>query len=122
MAVDIREFRLKLYPNDFYKVRRFYENDLGLQVTNEWDRGENDRGVMLKAGNTTLELLSPEDDYRPIMGADVSWETPNVHELWGQWKDKPNVVFELRENSWGDTSFCISDPENFKITFFTKHR
>lgn len=121
MKADVKEFRLKLYPRDFYKVRYFYENELGFTVTKEWDRGEQEKGVMFQVGNATLELLSPKDGFHEVTGIDVSWEVTNVHELWQNWKDEPNVVFALRDNDWGDTSFCISDPEGFKITFFTKH-
>lgn len=121
MKLDVSDFRLKLYPKDFYAVRSFYENDLGLLVTKEWDRGEIDKGVMFRVGPATLELLSPESNYQQVIGTDVSWEVLNVQELWQIWKNKPNVVFPLRDNDWGDTSFCISDPEGFKITFFTKH-
>ncbi len=122
MNIEVQEFRLKLYPKDFYAVRSFYEKDLGLRVTNEWDRGDLDKGVMFQVGATTLELLSPSQGYEPIQGADVSWEVANIQELWEVWKDKNNVVFDLRDNAWGDTSFCISDPEGFKITFFAKTR
>lgn len=120
MKVDVSDFRLKLYPKDFYAVRSFYENDLGLTVTKEWDRGENDKGVMFQVGTTTLELLSPEGDYKPVTGADVSWQVENVEEMWRAWKLESNIIFPLRDNEWGDSSFCISDPEGFKITFFTK--
>lgn len=121
MKANVQEFRLKLYPKDFYKVRNFYEKELGFKVTNEWDRGELHKGVMFNVGTTTLELLSPEDGYQPVVGASASWEVPNVHELWKHWEGKPNVFHPLRDNAWGDTSFGISDPEGFKISFFTPH-
>jgi len=120
VKVEVKEFRLKLYPKDFSKVRHFYEQDLGLAVANQWDRGENDRGVMFQVGATILELLSPNGEYREIVGADVSWKVADVSELWSQWSGKPNVVFDLRDNDWGDSSFCIADPEGFQITFFSK--
>lgn len=122
MNIEVKDFRLKLYPKDFYNVRSFYEKDLGLSVTSEWDRGDLDKGVMFQVGATTLELLSPARGYEPIKGVDVSWEVLNVHELWELWKDKNNVVFGLRDNPWGDVSFCISDPEGLNITLFTKTR
>lgn len=120
MKTTVNDFRLKLYPNDFYKVRKFYEEELEFNVTNQWDRGELDKGTMFEVGNTTLELLSPKEGYKPVVGADVSWEVPNVKELWEQWQGKQNIVFALRDNAWGDSSFCIADPEGFRITFFTK--
>lgn len=118
--MQVTEFRLKLYPKHFLRVREFYENTLGFVVIGEWDRGTQDQGVMFQVGLAILELLSPEDDYRPVTGSGLSLEVPNVSELWVQLKDKVQVIFELRANSWGDTSFCIADPEGFEVTFFTR--
>ncbi len=117
---SVNEFRLKLYPNDFGLVRSFYEDKLGFVVTHEWDNGPNNKGVMFLVGNTTLELLSPPDGYKQVQGADVSWEVTDVEGLWEKLKDNTPVVHELRHNSWGDTSFRITDPEGFNISFFTK--
>jgi catechol 2,3-dioxygenase-like lactoylglutathione lyase family enzyme len=120
MAVKITEFRLKLYPKDYAAVRDFYEHKLGLAVVRDWDRADNDKGVMFQVGTTVLEILTPEDGYAPITGANVSWEVADVHNLWEQLKDDEAIVFALRDNAWGDTSFCIADPEGFQITFFTR--
>jgi len=118
--MQVTEFRLKLYPKDFYKVREFYEKTLGFTVIGKWDRGEQDQGVMFQVGPAILELLSPEGDYRAITGSGLSLEVPDVRELWLQLKDKVQVIFELRDNAWNDTSFCIADPEGFEMTFFAK--
>lgn len=125
MSMDanvVTEFRLKLYPQNFARVRAFYEQTLGFDVVKEWDRGEDDRGVMLRVGPAILELLSLEGGYKPIQGADLSLEVPDVQNLWRELQTKAEVVFELRDNSWGDTSFCIADPEGFELTFFTKRK
>lgn len=114
------EFRLKLYPRDFDNTRSFYADVLGFPVTKEWNRSEDDRGVMFDAGGTTLELLSPEDGYRPFAGFGLSLEVPNVHELWDQFRNEDFITFGLRHNDWGDTSFQISDPEGLRISLFTK--
>jgi catechol 2,3-dioxygenase-like lactoylglutathione lyase family enzyme len=116
----VTEFRLKLYPQDFTKVRAFYEQILGFEVAGEWDRGESDRGVMFHVGPAILELLSPEEGYKSIQGVDLSLEVPDVHSLWNGLQAKAKIIFELRDNAWGDTSFCIADPEGFKLTFFSK--
>lgn len=116
----IKEFRLKLYPHNFREVRSFYENTLGFKAIEEWDRGELEKGVMFEVGGTILELLSPKEGYAQPSGVDVSWEVSDVEFLWQKMKDMPNVVFKLRHNSWGDSSFCIADPEGFRITFFTR--
>jgi uncharacterized glyoxalase superfamily protein PhnB len=116
------EFRLKLYPQDFTKVRAFYEQTLGFKVMSEWDRSEDDRGVMFRVGPAILELLSPENDYKPVQGADLSLGVTDVQNLWSELQTKAEVVFELRDNPWGDTSFCIADPEGFQLTFFSERR
>lgn len=122
MIVDITEFRLKLYPKDFKIVRKFYEHTLQLPIINQWDRGEADRGVMFQVGPAVLEILSPEQAYRPLTGSGLSLEVLDLHALWDELKDVAPVVFEIRDNPWGDTSFCIADPEGFEITFFEKAR
>lgn len=121
--VVVKEFRLKLYPKDFYLVREFYEKQLQFPVIHDWDRGEESKGVMFDVGGTTLELLYPANGgYKKIAGADISLEVPNVKELWKQMKDDYNVLHPIRHNAWGDTSFRIADPEGFEITFFTRSR
>ncbi len=116
---NVNEFRLKLYPKDFYMVREFYETELGYSVIDEWDRPDS-KGVMFDVGGTILELLTPKTEYKPIVGADVSWKVSDVWQLFEEMKDKPYVIRGLKDNNWGDTSFHIQDPEGFHITFFTK--
>ena len=118
--ITVSEFRLKLYPKDFTAVRAFYEQTLGFLVVNEWDRGEHDKGVMFQVGPAILEVLTPEKDYQRIAGADVSLEVPAVQKLWEELKDTCDIVFALRDNHWGDASFCIKDPEGFEVTFFAR--
>jgi len=118
---EVKEFRVKLYPKDFEKMRKFYEKDLQFAVISEWNNGVHDKGVMFDVGGTILELLSPKDGYKPIMGCSFSLEVHDVHALWESMKNGNNIVFPIRDNSWRDTSFCISDPEGFQITFFTRH-
>ncbi|MDN5274823.1 MAG: lactoylglutathione lyase [Candidatus Saccharibacteria bacterium] len=121
-ANTVTEFRLKLYPKDFPKVRAFYEEGLGFQVINQWDRGDTDKGVMLQVGPAILELLSPEDGYEQIKGVDLSLEVSNVWGMHEVIKDEPFIARGIVDNPWGDTSFSIVDPEGFGITFFTKRK
>ncbi|OGH64748.1 MAG: hypothetical protein A2821_01165 [Candidatus Magasanikbacteria bacterium RIFCSPHIGHO2_01_FULL_41_23] len=117
---EIREFRLKLYPKNFDLVRHFYETIMDWPVTKEWNRGENDKGVMFDTGGATIELLSPEKKYQPIVGCDLSLEVSDVWELFKKFQNSDTVIYGIRDNVWGDTSFKIADPEGFEITFFTK--
>ena len=112
------EFRLKLYPSDFKKVKDFYENVLSFPLLNSWV-GETS-GAMFNAGASIIELLTPKEEYVPIRGAAVSLGVDDVWKLWEELRGKIKIVHDLRNNSWGDTSFRVSDPEGFEITFFTK--
>ena len=55
--VGVRDFRLKLYPTDFALVRSFHEQQLQFSFIKEWNRGDNDKGVMFDVGGTVLELF-----------------------------------------------------------------
>jgi uncharacterized glyoxalase superfamily protein PhnB len=43
----------------------------------------------------------------------------DVQKLWNDLKDKVEVKFELRHNSWGDTTFSIIDHQGNVLIFFT---
>lgn|GEM_PF-518692 len=116
----VSEFRFKLYPKDFQASRHFYEHKLKFPVMNEWDRGEDDRGVMFKVGSAVIELLSPEGPHEAVAGCDLSVRVPSVWVLWEVMKDGDNIIRPLTDNAWGDTSFCIVDPEGLKLTFFSE--
>lgn len=117
---SVNEFRLKLYPKDFYKVRDFYLNDLHFPILHEWDRSDSNKGVMFDVNGTTLELLSPKGEHVPVSGSDLSLGVPDVWALYEELKGKDFVTRGLVDNAWGDTSFRIVDPEGFQISFFTK--
>ena len=119
--MKINEFRLKLYPEDFYKQRSFYKNVLGFNIIHEWDR-EDSKGVMFNVGGTTLEFMWPvEEGLEDIStGSGLSLEVDDVNALFDELKDKTTITHELRDNPWGDRSFGISDPHGYKISFFTK--
>ncbi len=117
--IRVTEFRLKLFPKDFAVVRKFYEQTMGFKVLHEWDN-PGSQGVMFDVYGTVLELLTPQKGYKPVQGVNVSWGVPDVWKLWEEMKHGTNIVHELRDNSWGDTSFAIADPEGFEISLFTK--
>lgn len=119
----VSEFRLKLYSKEFDKSKSFYKDILGYPIVNEWDRGEQDRGVMFDTGSAIIEILSPVNGYKDFQGTDISLEVTDVKALWEYIKSQADIkiAHELRDNDWGDTSFAIKDPNGFKISFFTKH-
>ena len=117
----VKEFRFKLYPKDFPKLKDFYQNILGFPIITEWEESEQDRGVMFNTGTTIIELL-PTENFHPVSGCGLSLEVADVWQLWENFKNYQHVEFPLRDNSWGDTSFSIKDPEGLEITFFSMNR
>lgn len=115
---ETTQFRLKLYPKDFYKVKDFYENVLGYPILNSWD-GDDSKGVLFDTGVAIIELLTPKDGYVQIAGSNVSLQVKNVWSLWKKLKNHTSIVKSLSLAPWGDIGFRIADPEGFQITFFT---
>ena len=88
-------------------------------MVTEWDRGPGHRGVMFDTGSGTLELLHERHAEPHTTSCDVSLTVPDVWTLWEELRNNVSVVFSLRDNAWGDSSFCIADPGGFRLTFFT---
>ena len=116
-----KDLRLKLYVVDYYKVKEFYEKMLEYPILNSWDKGDLDKGVIFDVGVGRIEILKVKGPHVPREGYDLSLEVDNVWALWEHFQSSDFIEFTLRDNDWGDTSFCISDPEGFRITFFTRH-
>lgn len=112
------EFRLKLYPKNYQDCLKFYRDTLLFPIINKWDRRDN-KGVMFDTGIGIIELFY-EGNGETISGCDISVEVKNVQKLFNKLRKNKNIIFPIRNNSWGDTSFCIADPAGFEITFFTK--
>lgn len=112
------EFRLKLYPRNYQKSLSFYRDILSFSIRHQWDEA-NSKGVMFDSGSGIIELLDEGDQKQPS-GCDLSLEVKDVWKLFEHLKKKSKVIFPIRNNPWGDTSFCIADPSGFQITFFTK--
>lgn len=117
-STTVQEVRVMLYPHDFQKTWQFYAHILHWQVLHEWESAES-RGAMFDMGSGILELLSPPERVGSSAGWGLSLRVVNVWELWSELKEQAPVIFALRENAWGDDSFCIADPDGFTLVFFT---
>jgi catechol 2,3-dioxygenase-like lactoylglutathione lyase family enzyme len=115
----VTELRVKLYVSDFSARRAFYETVLQWPVLRTWDGAEH-QGVMFDTGSGIFELLEETGASPHNHSVDLSLQTENVWKLWDLFKNQNNVVFPLRDNPWGDTSFCIHDPGGFHLTFFSQ--
>jgi predicted enzyme related to lactoylglutathione lyase len=117
--MKIQEFRLKIYVRDFETMKNFYELTLGFSIKHSWDHSPNNKGIMFDTGAGIIELLVAGENYVPTRGCDVSLQVQEVKLLWNNLKNHCTIIHGLRNNPWGDHSFCIADPEGFRITFFS---
>ncbi len=115
----ISECRIKLYPMKYDESYNFYKNILSFQIIKEWNRDSEDRGVMFDTNAAVIELLY-EGNPEKISGCNLSLEVKDVKRLFEKIKNEGKIIFPLRHNDWGDTSFCVADPNGFELTFFTK--
>ena len=108
-----------LVTDRYDEMVRFYAEDLGFEVVDQWDR-TNARGVRLDLGGMRLELLDNQREARPL-----SLGTP---------ADRFHVVIEVddieaarqrirvgvppaRAASWGAELFELHDPDGIRVTF-----
>lgn len=110
----IREFRFILLVRDLASQRAFYEEIFDWPIINDWGGG-----VLYDTGAAVFELIEEPQADRPSASTRLSLAVPDVWSLFERIKNKASIVFPLRNNSWGDTSFRIQDPEGFLITLFT---
>ncbi len=115
-----KELRHHTYAKDVDALSHFYNKELGLPVLKYWRRGD-DKGTMLSLGGNVLEIFGQDEEKSEYHGkTSISSRVPNVVAYYKKLSRK-NVrgLSKLRENSWGDTSFDVIDPEGNRITFFT---
>ena len=114
MKAQANEFRFIRLVRDLAIHRAFYEKVFEWPVVTEWDSG-----VMFDTGAAVFELIQDPQAEKPNASTRISISVPDVWLLFENLKDKVTIVFPIRDNSWGDTSFRISDPDGFYITLFT---
>lgn len=110
----VKEFRCIRLVRDLPALRSFYDEIFDWPITNQWDAG-----VMYDTGAATFELIQDGEADKPNEASHIAISIPDVRSLFEKIKDKVTIVFPLRDNSWGDTSFQIQDPDGFTITLFT---
>lgn len=74
---------------------------------------------MFDTGSGIFELIQDSKAEKPNISSRVAISVPDVQSLFELLKNKVTIVFPPRDNSWGDRSFRINDPDGFPITFFT---
>jgi catechol-2,3-dioxygenase len=110
----VREFRFILLVRELASQRSFYEEIFDWPIINDWGGG-----ILYDTGAAVFELIQDSQADEPNASCRVAISVPDVWSLFERLKNKVTIVFPLRDNSWGDTSFRISDPDGFSITLFT---
>lgn len=120
-------FRLTYFTEKYNETIAFYKDEMELEVLHVWDRHDNDKGTLLKAGVGTIEvMLTPNDehrvkglDYRKPQGVFACLQVDNASELYEKYKKK-NIEFkeDLVDQSWGHRSFSVVDPNGIVLFLF----
>ncbi len=125
--MDNGSFRFTYFTEKYEETVVFYTEKLGFQVLHSWDRSENDKGSLFKAGVGAIEVLHAPDeshqvkglDYRKAQGIFACLKVENATELYQHYASE-EVPFkeQLADQDWGHRSFSIIDPNGVIIFFF----
>lgn len=121
-------FRFTYFTNKYSETCAFYEQDLGFSLEHSWDRNEDDKGSLFRAGEGLIEVLltpnNPEHkveglDYRSPQGIFMCIQVWEIDDIYNQLKSS-GISFEqeLTNQSWGHKSFSILDPNGIVLFFF----
>lgn len=113
-TILVKEFRFIQLVNNLKKQRTFYEEIFNWPIINDWGGG-----VLYDTGAAVFELIQDNETDKPNEKCRIALAVPDIWSLFEKLRDKVTIVFPIRNNSWGDTSFRIKDPEGFTITLFT---
>lgn len=114
---NVKEFRFILLVHNLISQRKFYEEIFNWEIINDWGGG-----ILYDTGAAIFELIQDSSSHKPNSSCRIAISVPDVWTLFDKLKNKVIIEFPLRDNSWGDTSFRIKDPEGFSITIFTPNK
>ena len=128
MAENKGKFRFTYFTNKYEETYNFYKNKLEFSVGHSWDRNEDDKGALFKAGEGLVEILhrptNEENknlglDYRIPQGIFMCIQVWNIDELYEKYK-LIGITFkqEIVDQSWGHRSFSILEPNGVALFFF----
>jgi predicted enzyme related to lactoylglutathione lyase len=112
------EVQMPLQTRNFTARYEFYQKTLGMKVLEEWTTPQ--RGVIFEFGNATRIEVNQVVNAPPAKSVRVSHKIPDVWKLWDRIKNSTRIMYELRQNSWGDDSFGVYDPEGYELELWTR--
>jgi catechol 2,3-dioxygenase-like lactoylglutathione lyase family enzyme len=108
-----------LVTDRFDEVVRFYGEELGFPVINQWDRS-NARGLRFDVGGMRLEILDNERERKPLaLGtpADRFHVVIEVDDIDAARRDIKIGAPPAQTTSWGARIFQVRDPDGVPVTF-----
>jgi NAD(P)-dependent dehydrogenase (short-subunit alcohol dehydrogenase family)/catechol 2,3-dioxygenase-like lactoylglutathione lyase family enzyme len=123
----IQELRVALTVGDFDRSTRFYRNDFGLPVVDEWS-SEEGRGLLLSAGKATLELVdAAQAEYIDQIEAGervsgpvrLASNTPDVQASADALQETgADTKGDAILTPWGHLNRRLRDPNGLQLTLF----
>ena len=121
-------FRFTYFTDKYDETFDFFSNKLNFNLEHSWDRNEDDKGSLFKAGAGLIEILRrPDDkenryaglDYRIPQGVFMCIQVWNIDELFNRYKTA-GIPFEqeLMDQPWGHRSFYVLEPNGLVLSFF----
>jgi lactoylglutathione lyase len=128
MGETVRELRVALTVADVDEALAFYRDALGLAQLEMWE-SEGGRGVLLAAGNATLELID-EPHARAVDEIEVGERVAGPVRLALEVDDSAAAAARLTdagadllggpvETPWRDRNVRIRAPDGMQLTLFT---
>ena len=117
-----REVRVHIYVKSMNEMVRFYNKILEFPVVRYWRYSDGD-GTQINLGGNLIELFSKgRRNYsnKSFYGnISLSVKVNDVYKFYDKMQRKNIQVGELVENTWGDASFHVIDPEGNRLAFFS---
>ena len=117
-----KESRVHIYVKDIKEMTRFYNKILEYPVVKAWQYSDGS-GVIINIGGNSIELFSKNrrNYYHNDFSGCVSFSVrvSDVFKLHDKLSKKNIIIEDIKDNSWGDSSFSVKDPEGNRICFFS---
>jgi len=121
-------FRYTYFTDKYEETCAFYRSLLGFELMHAWDRGEDDKGSLFKAGRGLIEVLKRPDsddhvheglDYRTPQGVFMGIQVWEIDDLFERLR-AAGVSFKekVTDQPWGHRSCSALEPNGLVLFFF----
>jgi len=121
-------FRFTYHTDRFDDTLAFYRDDVGFPVAFSWDRSEDDKGALIKAGPAIIEFLKSSDDashqnegldYRAPQGVYMCIQVFDIDDRFERYKANGlRFKQEITDQPWGHRTFSLLEPNDLVIFFY----